>query len=354
MNLAEIISDIEGVDKDYIDQATRRTARLVMPQRALGELHIIGERLCGIGRTLTPSVNKKAFLVMAGDHGIAASDVSAYPQVVTGEMVKTFLRGGAGINVLARQLGAHVIVMDVGIIPDISPQISKEGYLIVRKIARGTNDFSKGPAMTQEQAESAILNGYEVAKDLFEEGVEILGTGDMGIGNTSPSSAIGAVMTGTPVERMTGRGTGIDDSCFQRKCEAIEKGIEINNPKPDDPRDVLSKVGGFEIGAIAGAILAAAFFKKPVVIDGFISGAGALIAHGLCPNVSDYLFAGHRSAEQGHQIMLDHLGLSPILDLGMRLGEGTGAALAMHIIEAGALIINEVLTFEEAEVSKNT
>jgi len=354
MNLAEIISGIEGVDKDFIDQAARYTARLVMPQRALGELHIIGERLCGIGRTITPSVNKKAFLVMAGDHGIAASDVSAYPQVVTGEMVKTFLRGGAGINVLARQLGAHVIVMDVGIIPDISPQISKEGYLIVRKIARGTNDFSKGPAMTQEQAESAILNGYEVAKDLFEEGVELLGTGDMGIGNTSPSSAIGAVMTGTPVERMTGRGTGIDDSCFLRKCEAIEKGIEINNPKPDDPRDVLSKVGGFEIGAIAGAILAAAFLKKPVVIDGFISGAGALIAHGLCPNVSDYLFAGHQSAEQGHQIMLDHLGLSPILDLGMRLGEGTGAALAMHIIEAGALIINEVLTFEEAEVSKNT
>jgi len=354
VNLAEIISGIEGVDKDFIDQAAKRTARLVMPQRALGELHIIGERLCGIGRTLTPSVNKKAFLVMAGDHGIAASDVSAYPQVVTGEMVKTFLRGGAGINVLARQLGAHVIVMDVGIIPDISPQISEEGYLIVRKIARGTNDFSKGPAMTQEQADSAILNGYEVAKDLFEEGVEILGTGDMGIGNTSPSSAIGAVMTGTPVERMTGRGTGIDDSCFLRKCEAIEKGIEINNPRPDDPRDVLSKVGGFEIGAIAGAILAAAFFKKPVVIDGFISGAGALIAHGLCPNVSDYLFAGHQSAEQGHQIMLDHLGLSPILDLGMRLGEGTGAALAMHIIEAGALIINEVLTFEEAEVSKNT
>lgn len=354
MNLAEIISGIEGVDKDFIDQAARYTARLVMPQRALGKLHIIGERLCGIGRTITPSVNKKAFLVMAGDHGIAASDVSAYPQVVTGEMVKTFLRGGAGINVLARQLGAHVIVMDVGIIPDISPQISEEGYLIVRKIARGTNDFSKGPAMTQEQAESAILNGYEVAKDLFEEEVELLGTGDMGIGNTSPSSAVGAVMTGTPVERMTGRGTGIDDSCFLRKCEAIEKGIEINNPKPDDPRDVLSKVGGFEIGAIAGAILAAAFFKKPVVIDGFISGAGALIAHGLCSNVSDYLFAGHQSAEQGHQIMLDHLGLSPILDLGMRLGEGTGAALAMHIIEAGALIINEVFTFKEAEVSRNT
>lgn len=353
MSLSEIISGIEGVDKDFIDQAKRHTAQLVMPQRALGELHVIGERLCGIRRTLTPSVSKKAFLVMAGDHGIAGSGVSAYPQVITGEMVRTFLKGGAGINVLSRQVGAQVIVMDAGIIPDIPQQTSEEGRLIVRKIARGTEDFSKGSAMTKDQAESAILKGYEAAKELFEEGVELLGTGDMGIGNTSPSSAIGAVITRTPVERMTGRGTGIDDNGLQRKYETIKKGIEINNPKPDDPLDVLSKVGGFEIGAIAGAILAAAFFKRPVVVDGFISGAGALVAYGLCPAVSGYLFAGHQSAEQGHKIMLDHLGLSPILDLGMRLGEGTGAALAMHIIEAGALIINKVLTFEEAEVTKN-
>jgi nicotinate-nucleotide--dimethylbenzimidazole phosphoribosyltransferase len=207
--------------------------------------------------------------------------------------------------------------------------------------------------MTKEQAEVSILNGYKAAKELFEEGVELLGTGDMGIGNTSPSSAIGTVITRTPVERMTGRGAGLDDDGLKRKCRAIKRGIEINNPNPDDPLDVLSKVGGFEIGAIAGAVLAAAFFKKPVVIDGFISGAGALIAYGLCPAVTDYLFAGHQSAEQGHKIMLDHLGLFPILDLGMRLGEGTGAALAMHIIEAGALIINEILTFEEAEVSKD-
>ena len=353
MSLSEIISGIEGVDKDFIEQARRRTAQLVMPQGALGELHVIGERLCGIQRTLTPSVNKKAFLVMAGDHGIAGSGVSAYPQVVTGEMLKTFLRGGAGINVLSRQIGAQVIVMDTGIIPDVPPQTSEDNRLIVRKIARGTEDFSKGPAMTKDQAESAILKGYEAAKELFEEGLEILGTGDMGIGNTSPSSAIGAVITRTPMERMTGRGTGIDDNGLQRKCETIKKGIEINNPKPEDPLDVLSKVGGFEIGAIAGAILAAAFYRRPVVVDGFISGAGSLIAHGICPIVTDYLFAGHQSAEQGHKIMLDYLGLSPILNLGMRLGEGTGAALAMYIIEAGARIINEVLTFEEAEVSKD-
>ena len=353
MNVSEIISGIEGTDINFIDRARKRTAKLAMPQRALGELHVIGERLCGIRRTLKPSVKEKAFLVAAGDHGIARSSVSAYPQVVTGEMVKTFLRGGAGINALSRQIKARVIVIDVGIIPDIHPQTSEGGRLIVRKVARGTEDFSKGPAMTKDQAEYAIIQGFEAAKELFKEGVELLGTGDMGIGNTSPSSAIGAVITRAPVENMTGRGTGIDNKGLQRKCETIKRGIEINNPKPEDSLDVLSKVGGFEIGAIAGAILAAAFFKRPVVVDGFISGAGALIAYGFCPAVTDYMFAGHQSVEQGHKIMLEYLGLSPILDLGMRLGEGTGAALSMHIIEAAALIIKEVLTFEEAGVSKD-
>ena len=352
MKLSEIISGVEETDQGFIQRARERTAQLVMPSRALGELHIIGERLCGIRRTLTPSVSKKAFLVMAGDHGIAASGVSAYPQAVTGEMVKTFLKGGAGINVLARQIGAQVTVVDTGIIPDISPESFGDGRLIVKKVAKGTNDFSKGPAMTREQAESAILVGFEAAEVLCSEGVDLLGTGDMGIGNTSPSSAIGSVITGTSVERMAGRGTGVDDNGLQIKCDAIKSGIALNNPDPDDPVDVLSKVGGFEIGAIAGAVLAAAFFKRPVVIDGFISGAGALIAYRLCPAVKDYIFAGHKSEEQGHQGMLDYMGLSPILNLGMRLGEGTGAALAMTIVEAGARIINEVLTFEEAEVSK--
>jgi nicotinate-nucleotide--dimethylbenzimidazole phosphoribosyltransferase len=205
--------------------------------------------------------------------------------------------------------------------------------------------------MTRGEAESAILKGFEAAKGLFDRGVDLLGTGDMGIGNTSPSSAIGAVITGQPVEKMTGRGAGVDDEGLQRKSEMIKRGIEVNDPKPDDPLDVLSKVGGFEMGAIAGAVLAGALSKKPVVIDGFISGAGALIAHGLCPTVTDYLFAGHQSEEPGHKIMLDHMGLTPIINLGMRLGEGTGAALAMHIIEAAARVIKEVLTFEQAGVS---
>jgi nicotinate-nucleotide--dimethylbenzimidazole phosphoribosyltransferase len=351
MNLSEIISGIEGADQTFLEKARERTSQLVMPLRALGELHSIGERLCGMTRTLTPSVKKKAFLVMAGDHGITASGVSAYPQDVTGEMVKTFLRGGAGINVLSRQLGASVLVMDVGIIPDIPPQDSEEGRLIVTKVAKGTQDFTKGPAMTRAEAESTVLKGFEAAKGLFDRGVDVLGTGDMGIGNTSPSSAIGAVITGQPVEKMTGRGAGVDDEGLRRKSEIIKRGIEINDPKPDDPLDVLSKVGGFEIGAIAGAVLAGAFSKTPVVIDGFISGAGALIAHGLCPTVTDYLFAGHQSEEPGHKIILDHIGLAPILNLGMRLGEGTGAALAMHIIEAAARVIKEVLTFEQAGVS---
>jgi len=352
MKFSDIIEGIGGVEQGFIEQARERTAQLVMPFRALGELHSIGERLCGIERTLLPSVEKKAFLVMAADHGIAASGVSAYPQVVTGEMVKTFLRGGAGINVLARQIDAQVTVVDVGIIPDLDPERYSDRRLIVNKIAKGTNNFSKRPSMTKEQAQAAIMVGFEAAGRLFNEGIEVLGTGDMGIGNTTPSSAIGSVMTGAKVEDVTGRGTGLDDDGLHRKCDVITSAIALNNPDPNDPLDVLSKVGGFEIGAIAGSILAAAFFKKPVVIDGFISGAGALIAHTLCPTVKDYMFASHQSEEKGHKVILDYMGLSPILDLGMRLGEGTGAALAMTIIEAAARIIREVSTFEEAGVSK--
>jgi nicotinate-nucleotide--dimethylbenzimidazole phosphoribosyltransferase len=362
MNLMDIVESIEPADQEMIQQAREHTSRLVMPHRALGELHMIGERLCGIQRTLEPSVKNKAVLVMAGDHGIAAQAVSAYPQEVTGEMVKTFVRGGAGINVLARQAGARVLVVDMGIIPDTSDlsagataqaaRTPEEDALIVKKVARGTKDFTRGPAMTREQAEQSVMAGYEAAADLFEQGVELLGTGDMGIGNTSPSSAIGAVITGHPVERMTGRGTGVDDETFARKCQTIQEGIAVNAPDSKDPLDVLSKVGGFEIGGIAGAILAAGRFQRPVVIDGLISTAGALVAHAMCPTVADYMFAGHRSVEQGHQRILEHMGLKPILDLGMRLGEGTGATLGMHIIEAGVRVFREILTFEQADVSK--
>jgi len=362
MELNRVIDDIEPADQEMMLRAREHTSQLVMPYRALGELHLIGERVCGIQRTLEPSVKSKAVLIMAGDHGIALQGVSAYPQEVTGEMVKTFVRGGAGINALARQVSASVMVVDMGIVSDVSglasaervraAQTSGENRLVIKKIAKGTKDFTRGPAMTREQAEESVLAGYEIAAGVFEQGVQLLATGDMGIGNTSPASAIGAVVTGHAVKRMTGRGTGVDDKTFARKCQAIQKGIVTNAPHAEDPLDVLSKVGGFEIGGIAGAILAAARFQRPVVIDGSISTAGALLADAMCPSATDYMFAGHRSTEQGHQFMIEHLRLKPLLDFEMRLGEGTGAALAMHIIEAGVRIFCEVLTFEQAGVSK--
>ncbi len=352
MKIQEIAKEIHPADEVWTERARERTAQLIMPYRALGRLHEIAERLCGIQGTLTPSVDRKAFLVAAGDHGVVAEGVSAYPQEVTGEMVKAFLRGGAGINALARIVGAQVWVVDMGIIPELDPASMEGGErLWVHKVARGTANLARGPAMTEPQAQSTLTTGFELASKLFENGVEILGLGDMGIGNTTPSAAVGAVITGRTVAEMVGRGTGVDDQGLLRKQEAIQRGIRVNRPDPQDGLDVLAKVGGFEIGGIAGCALAGAYHKRPVVIDGLISTAGALVAHALCPHVASYLFAGHLSEEPGHRAMLEHMGLEPILQLGMRLGEGTGAALAMGIIHASVRAFLEVLTFEEAGVS---
>jgi nicotinate-nucleotide--dimethylbenzimidazole phosphoribosyltransferase len=352
-NLKEIIETIHPVAADWIEKARLRTARLVMPPRALGRLHDIAERCCAIQETLRPSLDRKAVVVMAGDHGIAAEGVSAFPQEVTGAMVRTFLTGGAGINAIARHAGAQVWVVDMGIIPHIDPQAVPGGHqLKVSKIGPGTASFLRGPAMTHAQAEAALVAGFNHAADLFQAGVQVLGTGDMGIGNTTPSAAIGAVVTGACLDDMVGRGTGIDDPGLARKKEVIARGIEGHRPDPRDGVDLLAKLGGFEIGGIAGLILAGAWFRRPVVVDGFISTAGALIAHTLCPTARDYLFAGHRSEEPGHGLMLEHLGLTPILNLGMRLGEGTGGALAMTIMEAAVRMFKEVMTFEEAGVAE--
>jgi nicotinate-nucleotide--dimethylbenzimidazole phosphoribosyltransferase len=284
---------------------------------------------------------------------VAVEGVSAFPREVTGEMVRNFLRGGASINVLARHVGAGVLVVDMGIIPDLDPTSLEGGNQFrVAKIDAGTANMARGPAMSRQSAEEAILRGFELVSELIANGNRLIGTGDMGIGNTTPSAAIGATVTGKPVEEIVGRGTGINDEAFLRKCHIIRKALEINRPDPEDGLDILAKVGGFEIGGIAGGILAGAYYKRPVVIDGFISTAGALVAHALNPHVVDYVFAGHCSEETGHRIMLEHLGLEPILDLRMRLGEGTGAALAMGVIEAAVKVFKEVLTFEEAGVSK--
>lgn len=352
MGLEEILKGIGPLDGEWIEKAKERTAQLVMPTRALGRLHEISERLCGIQKTLKPSMNRKAILVMAGDHGVVDEGVSAYPQEVTGAMVQTFLRGGAGINAISRHVDAEVLVVDMGIITELDPGSLHGGNrLLIRKLARGTSNLAKGPAMTRKVAEEAIITGFQLATDLFQKGVEILGTGDMGIGNTTPSAAIGAVITGTGLDKMVGRGTGVDDEGLKKKKKAIQRGIEINQPNSKDGLDVLSKVGGFEIGGIAGCVLAGAYHSRPVVIDGLISTAGALMAHALCPIVTDYIFAGHCSEEPGHKSMLEHLGLEPILDLGMRLGEGTGGALSMSIMEAAVRVFNNVLTFEEAGVA---
>jgi nicotinate-nucleotide--dimethylbenzimidazole phosphoribosyltransferase len=352
IGLADITQGIKPVDPQWIEKARQRTAQLVMPFRALGRLHDISEQICAIQKTLDPSIDRKAFLVMAGDHGIAAEGVSAYPQEVTGEMIKTFLTGGAGINVLARQIGAEILVVDMGIVAQLDPAaLNAADRLMVRKVASGTANFAKAPAMSRQQAETAILTGFQLATDLMAQGIQILGTGDMGIANTTPSAAIGAVMTASSLENMVGRGTGVDDAGLDRKKAAIRQGIETHQPDPADGIDVLAKVGGFEIGGIAGCILAGAYHRHPVVIDGFISTAGALVAHAIAPQVTDYIFAGHCSEEPGHKIMLEHLGLRPILDLGMRLGEGTGGALAMGIMEGAVRIFKDMLTFEQAGVT---
>jgi len=352
MQLDEIIKGIQPVEKIWIQKAQERTAQLVMPTRALGRLHEISEKLCGIRQTLEPSINQKTILVMAGDHGVVAEGVSAYPQEVTPAMVRTFLGGGAGINAISRQVGADVWVVDMGVCADLETTgLKGVDRLRVEKVGRGTANFVKGPAMSRVQAQRALLIGFDQATRIIEQGTDLLGTGDMGIGNTTPAAAVGTVLTGASLAEMVGRGTGVDDAGLARKREVVRSGIEINRPDRKDGLDILSKVGGFEIGGIAGAILAGAFHRRAVVIDGFISTAGALIADALCPTVKDYLFAGHCSAEPGHHVMLKHLGLDPILDLGMRLGEGTGAALAMGVIESAARMFREVMTFEEAGVT---
>lgn len=351
LGLDDVVAAIVPVDRSWIEKARARTAQLVMPTRALGRLHELSERLCGIQESLTPGIESKAVLVMAGDHGIVADGVSAYPQEITGAMVRTFLAGGAAINAVSRQIGAEVWVVDLGIIPNLDPSDLVGGnQFLVRKIAFGTDNFLTGPAMSREAALQAVMTGFKLASDLFHRGVKILGTGDMGIGNTTPSAAIGTVLTGCSLEKMVGRGTGVDDAGLVHKRAVIDQALRKNRPDPQDAIDVLAKVGGFEIGGIAGSILAGAYHHRPVVIDGFISTAGALIAKSLCPTVIEYLFAGHRSEEVGHGAMLAHLGLQPILDLEMRLGEGSGGAMSMQILETAVRIFNDVMTFSEAEV----
>ncbi|NOY53740.1 MAG: nicotinate-nucleotide--dimethylbenzimidazole phosphoribosyltransferase [Deltaproteobacteria bacterium] len=341
------LAAIQPFDPALAEKVQARLDDLAIPPGALGRLQSLGKQVALIRNTLRPEIRTKKVFTFAGDHGVVAEGVSAFPQEVTREMVKNFVRGGAGINVLARHVGAEVIVVDIGVNADPEELNGVEHC----KVARGTKNFTKGPAMTREEAEASLTAGIGLIEK-YGRGLDLVGTGDMGIGNTTPSSAIAAVLCGRPAAEVTGRGTGIGAETLRHKVEVIERGIGINRPDPSDPVGVLAKVGGFEIGGIAGLILGAAARRIPVVIDGLISTAGALVAHALQPRVSDYMIAGHRSVEIGHQVMLDHMGLSPLLDLDLRLGEGTGAALAFHIVEAGVKVLTEVLTFTEAGVTE--
>jgi nicotinate-nucleotide--dimethylbenzimidazole phosphoribosyltransferase len=345
--LEQTIHSIQPLDAAAMDAARDWQDRLTKPPGSLGRLEAISIQVAGITGRARPVIGDKVVITCAGDHGVVAQGVSAYPQEVTPQMVANFLGGGAAINVLARHVGARVVVVDAGVVADFEPQPG----LIIKKVAPGTADMTQGPAMSREQAVQAVEVGIEVVQDEIARGVSLIATGDMGIGNTTPSSAIVASVTGLPAVEVTGRGTGIDDTTLAHKVAVVEHALAVNRPNPADALDVLSKVGGFEIGAIAGVILGAAAHRVPVVVDGFISTAGALIAGGLAPLARDFMIAAHDSVEIGHRAMLDHLGLVPCLDFDLRLGEGTGAALVLSIVEAACKVLDEMATFESAGVS---
>lgn len=346
-SLSSVLKAIEPLDSSAMAAARSRQNSLTKPRGSLGRLEELSIQIAGIRSEAIPKLEHKAIITMAADHGLAAEGVSLYPQAVTRQMVLNFLHGGAAINVLARQVGARVVIVDMGVIG--MPSLPG---LLCKMIDSGTRNMAREPAMTRHQAIDSLEAGIEVVQDEVGNGLDIIGTGDMGIGNTTAGSAIFAAISGQPVKKITGRGTGIDDRQLAHKVKVIERALLVNQPDPKDPIDVLAKVGGFEIGGLAGVILAGAARRIPVVIDGFISGAAALIATSLSSPVKDYLIASHVSAETGHRFILDFLGLKPLLNLGMRLGEGTGAALGIFLAEAAVRTLAEMATFAEAKVSE--
>jgi nicotinate-nucleotide--dimethylbenzimidazole phosphoribosyltransferase len=348
MKLQDIVAQISPLDESAMAAARARQDRLTKPRGSLGRLESLSVRLAGIYADPLPQIRQKVIVTMAGDHGVVAEGVSAYPQEVTPQMVLNFLQGGAAINVLSRHVGARVVIVDMGVAAQIGPHPN----LVSRKTALGTANIAVGPAMSREQALQSVLGGAQVVVDELARGLDILAVGEMGIGNTTPAAAIATAFTGRPALEIVGRGTGVDDAGLARKLDAVQRALSVNRPNPADALDVLSKVGGFEIGGMAGAMLVAAAHRRPVMVDGFISTAAAMIAVGIAPTARDYLIASHCSQERGHRIMLDWLGLEPLLDLDLRLGEGTGAALGLSLAEASCQILREMATFDQAGVSE--
>ena len=346
--LKKIIDRIKPLDRDLIEETQYWLNSLTKPPGSLGRMEEIARQIVVIKQGTNLTLSRKVIFTLAADHGIVSEGVSAYPQEVTYQMVENFLGGGAAINVLARAIGARLIIADLGIVKSRPPHSD----LINKRIGPGTKNMLRGPAMTRDQAMESIRAGIDlVENEVKKEGIDIMGTGEMGIGNTTASSAITALMTSSAAEQVTGRGTGIDNLQLKRKIALIRKIVQLNQPDSQDPVDILSKVGGFEIGGLVGCILTGAAYSIPVVLDGFISTAAALISSQIAPRVKDYLIASHCSAEKGHRIALKYLGLKPLLNLNMRLGEGTGAALGINLADLSLRLLQEMATFDKAGVS---
>jgi nicotinate-nucleotide--dimethylbenzimidazole phosphoribosyltransferase len=345
--LEDVRQTIGPLDANAMAAAAARWDTLTKPHGSLGRLETLARQVAGIVGQGRPRLTDRLVFVLAGDHGVTVEGVSAYPSDVTAQMIYNFVRGGAAINVQARHVGARVIVVDMG----VDAELPALPGLVSRKVRQGTLNFAQEPAMTMDEAVACVESGIELAGAEIKSGHTWVVTGDMGIGNTTASSAIIAATTGASVERVTGRGTGVTGETLAHKAGIIKAALDRHQPKPQDALDVLSKVGGFEIGGLAGIILGAAARRCPVVLDGLIATAAALLAVGLVPAVREYLIAGHRSVEPGHTVALGALGLEPVLDLGLRLGEGTGGALALPVLEAACRLLDEMATFEEAGVA---
>jgi nicotinate-nucleotide--dimethylbenzimidazole phosphoribosyltransferase len=348
--LTSALAGMRPVDPAWRARGEAKLALLTKPQNSLGRLEELAARLCAIQETVSPRATSRRVVIFAADHGVAAEGVSAYPSAVTAQMVANFLHGGAAINALARTASADVWVVDVGVAGPIDIG-GHDASFTSRRIRPGTRNMAEGPAMSHDELAAAIDAGFEVADAAASEGIEVLACGDMGIGNTTAASAITAALARTRAADVTGRGTGIDDETFLRKVNVVTRALRVNRPGRE-PLEVLRTVGGLEIAAIAGACIGAAEHRMAVVGDGFVATAAALVAAELCPSFLDYWFAGHQSPEPGHAVQLGHLRQEPLLQLGMRLGEGTGAALAMHLLGAAAAVMNGMATFDAAGVSR--
>jgi nicotinate-nucleotide--dimethylbenzimidazole phosphoribosyltransferase len=343
--LLELAAEIPLPDETAAEAARNRHLGLTKPPGSLGGLEGLGARLAGMAGECPPPVPESpAVVVCAGDHGVLDRGISPWPREVTAAMVSNFCAGGAAVNAIAKTVGARVSVLDVG----VGGELERHPLLRAAKVRRGTADLSRGPAMSREEAARAVMAGSGVAEELVESGgVDLLVTGDMGIGNTTPAACLITAFTGSLPEETTGRGTGIDDQTLKLKVNVVEEALELHSPDPEDPLGVLAQIGGLEHAAIVGVILTGAIYSIPVILDGVVSDSAALVACAIAPHSAGYVIAGHRSAEPGARIVLESLKLEPLLDLDMRLGEGTGGLLAVPLVQAAARMLAEMATLEE-------